>query len=159
VCVPVGIITKELLPIILSLAVWGPRLARRTVLFQFDNMSVVSTLLKDSAKNVIIMQLLCSLWFYVGYYDIKLTCELIKGAASSIADYLSRCNMSHFFSLNPLASPLLTSLSPSLLQIITIGSPDWISPYFKRLFKATTYFKDIATSTHKTYSAGIHNIT
>jgi len=134
---PVGIMAKELAPIVLSVAVWGPMLARRTVLFQCDNMSVVSALQKGSAKDVIVMQLLRSLWFFVAHHDIELTCEHIKGAANSTADHLSRCNMSHFFSLNPQASPLPTPLPPSLLQIITIGSPDWTSPHFRRLFKAT----------------------
>ena len=84
---------KELAPILLSIAVWGTTLAKKQVLFQCDNMSVVQALRKGSAKGQIVMQLLHSLWFFVAYYDIELTCVHILGAASSIADHLSRNNM------------------------------------------------------------------
>ena len=133
----VGIMAKELAPILLSIAVWGTRLVKKQVLFQCDNMSVVQALKKGSAKDYVVMQLLRSLWFFVAYYDIDLTCVHIMGAVNTTADYLSRNNMSSFFSLNPQASPLPTPLPPPLLQIVSVNSPDWTSPHFRRLFKAT----------------------
>ena len=135
--VPVGIIAKELAPILLSIAVWGPRLAKKQVLIQCDNMSVVQALRKGSAKDQIVMQLLRSLWFFVAYHDIELTCVHIMGAAKSTADHLSRNNMTCFFSFNPQASLLPTQLPPSLLQIVAVNSPDWTSPHFRKFFKAT----------------------
>ena len=65
--------------------------------------------------------------------------------------------MPYFFSLNPQASLLPTPLLPPLLQIVSVNSPDWTSPHFRRLFKATYYHQGIAASTHKTYSVGIQN--
>ena len=67
VCIPVGIMAKELAPILLSTAVWGTRLVKKQVLFQCDNMSVhvVQALKKGSAKDHIVMQLLCSLFFFI----------------------------------------------------------------------------------------------
>ena len=59
----VGIMAKELAPILLSIAVWGTRLVKKQVLFQCDNMSVVQALKKGSAKDYVVMQLLRSLWF------------------------------------------------------------------------------------------------
>ena len=126
---------KELAPILLSVAVWGTRLAKRHVLIQCDNMSVVQALNKGSGKDQVVMQLLRSLWFFVAYYDIDLTCVHIMGAANTTADHLSRNNMTCFFSLNPQASILPTSLPPPLLQIVTVNSPDWTSPHFSKLFK------------------------
>ena len=70
---------KGLAPILLSIAVRGTRLAKKQVLFQCDNMSVVQALRKGSAKDQIVMQLLRSLWFFVAYYDIELTCVHIMG--------------------------------------------------------------------------------
>ena len=133
----VGIMAKELAPILLSIAVWGTRLAKKRALFQCDNMSVVEALKKGSSKDRVVMQLLRSLWFYVAHYDIDLTCVHIMGVANTTADYLSRNNMSSFFSLNPQASTLPTPLPPSLLQIVSVNSPDWTSPHFRKLFKAT----------------------
>ena len=136
--IPVGIMAKDLAPILLSTAVWGTRLVKKRVLFQCDNMSVVQALKKGSAKDHIVMQLLRSLWFFVAYYDIELTCVHIMGAANMTADYLSQNNMSYFFSSNPQVSLLPTPLPPPLLQIVSVNSPDWTSPHFRRLFKATT---------------------
>ena len=133
----VGIMAKELAPILLSIAVWGTRLAKKRALFQCDNMSVVEALKKGSSKDRVVMQLLRSLWFYVAHYDIDLTCVHIMGVANTTADYLSRNNMSSFFSLNPQASTLPTPLPHSLLQIVSVNSPDWTSPHFRKLFKAT----------------------
>ena len=138
---PVGIMAKELAPILLSVAVWGTRIIKKHVLFQCDNMCVVQALKKGSAKDHVVMQLLRSLWFYVAYYDINLTCVHIMGAANTTANYLSRNNMSSFFSLNTQASPLPTPLPPPLLQIVSVNSPDWTSPHFRNLFKAIKHIQ------------------
>ena len=104
---------KELAPILLIVAVWGTQLAKRQVLIQCDNMSVVQDLKKGSAKDHVVMQMLRSLWFFVAYYDIDLTCVHIMGAANTTADHLSQNNMSCFFSTQ--ASILPTPFPPPLL--------------------------------------------
>ena len=125
---------KELLPIVLSCAIWGPVLARRRVLFQCNNSSVVAALQKGSAKDSIVMHLLHCLWFFVAHYDIVLTSEHIAGTDNCTADYLSRNNMHTFFSINPPASPIPTPVSPLLQQLLTVPGPDWTSATFKQLF-------------------------
>ena len=52
---------KELVPIILSTAVWGPQLHRSQVCYHCDNSSVVAALSKGS----VVMQLLHCLWFFI----------------------------------------------------------------------------------------------
>ena len=52
---------KELLSILLSIAVWGPQLQGHQVLYQCDNSSVVAAIKKGSARDVVVMQLLRSL--------------------------------------------------------------------------------------------------
>ena len=96
----VHIMAKEILPIVLSCAVWSPILARRKVLFQCDNSSVVAALQKGSAKGNVVMHLLRCLWFFVAHYDIMLVAEHIAGADNSTADHLSRNKMHAFFSIN-----------------------------------------------------------
>ena len=133
---PCTIIAKELVPIVLSTAVWGPQLAKHCVLFQCDNSGVVSALQKGSAKDPVVMNLLRCLWFFVAHYDIDLICEHIAGSYNSTADDLSRCNMLSFFSQNPSASPTPTPtpLPQPLLAITEVSGPDWTSPDFRRLF-------------------------
>ena len=98
------------------------------------------------------MQLLRSLWFYVAHYDIDLTCVHIMGVANTIADYLSRNNMSSFFSLNLQASTLPTFSTSNCfsqqprLDLTTLQEA--LQSY---------YHQGLAASTHKTYSVGTQN--
>ena len=47
---------KELVPIILSTAVWGPLLQRSQVCYHCDNSSVVAAISKDLAHDAVVMQ-------------------------------------------------------------------------------------------------------
>jgi len=49
-----NIMAKELLPILLSTAVWGPQLRGHQVLFQCDNSSVVSAVNKGSTRDAVV---------------------------------------------------------------------------------------------------------
>ena len=131
----VNIMAKELMPIIISCMVWGPHLAKRKVLFQCDNKSLVMAIQKGSTKDPITMHLLCALWFFVAFFDIDLIIELIAGVNNCAADMLSRNNMSEFLLSRPQVSLLPMALPPPLFQILTPQGPDWTSPSFGTLFK------------------------
>ena len=94
----IGIMAKELTPIILSCAVWGKLLWRQKVLFQCDNSSVVASIQKGSCKDSQVMHLLRILSFFTAYYDIELIAAHIPGVANATADHLSRNNLLLFFS-------------------------------------------------------------
>ena len=70
------------------------------------------------------MHLLLCLWFFVAHYNIVLMSEHIAGVDNCTADRLSRYNMHSFFSINPQASPIPTSVSPLLLQLLTPSGAD-----------------------------------
>ena len=133
----VHIMSKELLPIVLSCVVKGPLLARHKVPFQCDNSGVVAALQKDSARDSTVMHLLRCLWFFVAHYNIVLMSEHIAGVDNCTADHLSRHNMHSFFSINPQASPIPTPVSPLLLQLLTPLGPDWTLATFKQLSLST----------------------
>ena len=60
--------------------------------------------------------------------------EHIAGVDNCTADHhLSRHNLHGFFSINPQASPIPTSLSPLLLQLLTSLGPDGTLATFKQL--------------------------
>ena len=67
--VPQGIMAKELVPIVLSCIVWRPK---QPVLILCDNLSLVNVITKGSSKDLTVMQLLQSLWFFTTYFDILL---------------------------------------------------------------------------------------
>ena len=54
---------KELVPIVVSCAVWGSQFARPTALLQYDSLGLVTTTTKGSSKDNIAMHLPRPLWF------------------------------------------------------------------------------------------------
>ena len=133
---PVVIMVKELVPIMLACAVWGPQMARKTVLFQCDNMGVVAAVQKGTCKEQHAMHLLRCLWFFTAYYDIAISIEHIAGVRNCAADHLSRNNMQSFFLSVPQASLLPTPLPLELTEIALGSNPDWTSPAFKQQFSS-----------------------
>ena len=132
-----NITAKELVSIVLSTAVWGPQLHRSQVCYHCDNSSVVAALSKGSAHDIVVMQLLRCLWFFIAHYNIHIVCDHIAGSKNVVADHLSRNNLSSFFSSCPQASAISTPLPPALLKIVAIPGPDWTSVLFTKLFNST----------------------
>ena len=125
---------KELLPIVLSTAIWASSLTRHKVLYQCYNSSVVAAICKGSTRNTTVIQLLHSLWFFTAHYNIDLACTHIAGVANTTADHLSRNNTALFFHR---IHTLHCCLPHSLLQITSIPGPDWTSAHFSQLFIST----------------------
>ena len=97
--VPLNIMAKEMVLIVLSCSVWGPLIAKHSMLFECDNSSVVAALLNGTAKDNAVMHLLRILWFFIAHYDIELLSKHIPGVANCSANHLSRDNMQYFFLL------------------------------------------------------------
>ena len=108
---PKAIMAKELVPIVISCATWGPLLVRKSVLFQCDNTVVVAAVSKSSAKEPVVMHLLRSMWFFVAHFDISISIEQISGVCNGVADMLSRDKNSALFSFES-AGGSLSSTNP-----------------------------------------------
>ena len=64
--------SKELVPILISCAIWGTLLSSRQVLFHCDNTGVVAAVNKGSAREPLVIHLLRTLWFFVARFDIAI---------------------------------------------------------------------------------------
>ena len=131
------IMAKELVPVVIMVAVWGPLLAKQSILLQCDNLSLVTSINKGTAKQTLVMHLLCSLWFFTAHYDIVLTATHILGVTNTAADQLSRNQMSLFHLANPRAARLPAPIQASLHKILSLSGPDWASSQFRKLFRNT----------------------
>ena len=127
---------KELAPIVIGCAVWGPYLKKQHVLFQCDNNSLVTCISKGYSKDPSVMHLLRCLWFFVAFFDIYVSAEHIAGVANCAADMLSRNNVTNFFLLQSQASRLPIPLPAPLLNIITPNGQDWTSHSFSSQFSS-----------------------
>jgi len=134
---PIGIMAKELVPILFSCVVWGSKLSRLRVQFKCDNLPLVEAINKGSSKDNMVMHLLRCLWFFSAYFDISITAIHFPGVLNTLADMLSRNQVCRFLHLHPEVSFIPTFLPPSLLSLLSPHQLDWTSPAFIKLFKQT----------------------
>ena len=85
----VGIMAKELVPIVIGCAVWGPLLVKKDTELKCDNQGLVDAINKGSSKDEMVMHLLRCLWFFTAFFNIRVTATHIRGVDNSSADMLS----------------------------------------------------------------------
>jgi hypothetical protein len=123
---------KELVPVVLAAALWGPQWARQHICFHSDNMAVVSVLKSRAAKSLPIAHLLRCLAFYSAFYGFHFSAEHVPGVLNIAADAISRNATSVFL---PFTSQIPQfHISMSLHQLLVLVRPDWGSPTWTKLF-------------------------
>ena len=135
----INIMAKELVPIVVSCAVWGPLLRHKSVEFHCDNQGLVAAINKGSSKEVTGMHLIRCLWFFTAIFDIHITATHIAGIANNAADMLSRNQADKLLTAFPHTSNSPTPLPQSLCRLVSPSKLDWTSHQFRRLFKKTYY--------------------
>ena len=116
----IGIMAKELVPIILTYVVWGPYIARQHINFCCDNASlVISIINKNSSKDKLVMYLLHTLSFFVAYFNMHLTACHLPGDNNVTPDHLSRGNQHQVSQTCPSLASQPTMIPPSAIQLIS----------------------------------------
>ena len=121
------IAAKELITIVMAVALWGPYWAGKRVVGLCDNSAVVAAVNKGSARDPSLSHLLRTLAFLVAVLDISLSACHIPGSENISADALSRDIACLFLSLNPQASPISTIIPPELLELVFNQALHWTS--------------------------------
>ena len=124
----IGIMAKELVPIIFTSVTWGTMLCHHHINFQCDNEGLVVAVNKDSSKDTLVMHLLHSLWFFVVHFDIVVTATQLPRVMNTTTDHQSRGNLSSAIKSNLALSQQLTHLPLSLFQIVSPQGLDWTPP-------------------------------
>ena len=131
-------------------SVWGLRLSKCRVLFQCDNLSLVSAIANGYSRDKGVMRLLRCMWFFVACFDLDLYVEHIAGVDNTTADQLSRNQLQSFFSHHPQVSVLPTPIPPALLEIVSSADLEWTSSLFKKLFRSTITWAQHQSPGHPT---------
>ncbi len=132
------IAVKELVPIIIAAAIWGKYWSNSTVTFLSDNMAVVHSLKKGSAKDPHLSHLLRCLFFLEAHFRFEHRADHIPGKLNVAADALSRNDVTTFFSLAPqVHHPLGSKVPPSLVELLDNQGLNWIFPRWKVLLQDT----------------------
>ena len=129
------IATKELLPIVLACAMWGPHWEHRRVQVHCDNSAVVQIIHKHSSKDHTILHLLRCLHFFCAAFDINLKARHIPGVNNTSADAISRGLMQVFHRVNPGAQSQPTPVPAELWCLLVESNLDWLSPTWKLLLQ------------------------
>ena len=131
-----NITLKELVPVVLACAVWGPLWFGARVVAHVDNEAAVAVLNSGYSKEGEIMHLIRSLFFIVASYQISLSARHIPGTQNGAADAISRDNLPLFFSLLQVADRWPAPIPQALVALLVTERPDWTSAAWSRLFKS-----------------------
>ena len=121
----IHITLKELLPIVLGVAVWGSRWQGLSVSCRCDNAAVVAIVNLGRSKVDRVMHLMRCLSFFLDRWEVSLVCRHIPGVQNGAADALSRNALPSFQRMVPGASEVPTDLPDVLLECLVQGTPDW----------------------------------
>ena len=119
------ITVKELLPIVIAVALWADRWRGTTVRCLCDNAAVVAVVNSGSSKCEKVMHLMRSLFFLAVQQDITLVAQHIPGVENREADALSRNDHLFFLAQNTGAQRTATIIPQELVQALVLQRPDW----------------------------------
>ena len=143
------ITVKELAPIVVACAIWGPGWRGKTVHCLCDNAAVVAILRSGTAKHPLVMHLMRCLSFFVAFYQLYLDAKHLPGTCNEAADALSRDNLPLFMQLNPGAQSMATTIPDSLVHNLLHTTPDWFSPSWMAELLSILLFCTRSSSLHR----------
>ena len=131
------ITVKELVPIVLASAIWGHNWKGMTVRARCDNAAVVAIINSGSSRVQEAMHLMRCLAFIAAKYEFTIFATHIPGVNNVLADALSQNNESLFHSLHPQANQSPTPIPASLLDLLIVEKPDWLSTHWTQLWNSS----------------------
>ena len=131
------LIVKELLPIVLSCAIWGGYWRGKTVKCLCDNVAVVAIINSGRSKDDRAMHLMRCLTFFLAHHSTNIFAEHLPGKDNVAADALSRDNLPLFHQQVQWAAQLPTQLPQELILALVTHQPDWTSPKWRSWFNTT----------------------
>ena len=126
------ITVKELLPIVLAVALWGAEWKGMSICCQCDNAAVIAILRSGSYKNKLAMHLVRSLFFLAAKRGVVLAGVHIPGKENGPADALSRNKPDVFLTQIPFAQQEQSAIPPELVRLLVTDRPDWTSRNWTR---------------------------
>ena len=129
--------SKEMVPVVIAVALWGAAWQSSSVLVRSDNIAVVCAISSGAAKDPLLMHLLRCLHFFLARFDISLVAKHIAGVHNTAADALSRDKLVSFFQCVPQANQLPTPVPLPLMEMLLHCRPDWLSTAWRTMFLTT----------------------
>lgn len=112
----VSIAAKELLPIVVAVAIWGELWSGSVVLCHCDNQAAVAAVRGGYCRDPAMAHMLRCLFFLEAKFNITLTAVHVPGVQNGVADAISRNKLNVFFDLVPQASKVACQVPPGLVE-------------------------------------------
>ena len=125
--------TKELTPIVIAAAAWGHYWRGKSIKVLSDNSAAVAAINNQFSRVQEMAHMLRCLAFICGCFQIQISVAHVPGVHNTMADALSRNNMTLFRSLCPQASGMATTIPSSLIQLLLVEKTDWTSEHWTTL--------------------------
>jgi hypothetical protein len=133
----VHITLKQLVPIVVVVAVWSHRWLGRTIGCRCDNAAVVAIDRSGSSRDPSAIHFMQCLFFFTAHYEIVLAPAHIPGRHNEAADHLFRDALSSFIQLVPEAKTRRTPLRKELMDALVVVQPDWTSATWRSVLQGT----------------------
>jgi hypothetical protein len=130
----INIAVKEMVPVVISVAIWGREWAKSLLSVKTDNMAVVHALTAGTAKDPLLMHLLCCLHFFTATGQIGIRARHVPGVLNTAAYALSQNKMTVFFASIPQVHREVVRVPPPLLDMLLHQRPDWTLPAWRKMF-------------------------
>ena len=127
----VHITAKELVPSIISVAVWGRKLQGTAIQCRCDHAAVVAVINSGRIKDALVMHLMLCLFFFQAVFSLSLHAVHLLGKVNIAADCLSRDNLPQFLQQVPTTSPIQPHCRWSCSMPLIHHRPDWTSKNWK----------------------------
>ncbi len=125
---------KELLPIVIGGALWGPQWRNLGVVVQCDNQGAVAVVNTGYSKVPQLMHLVRCLFFIRATFQFTLRAIYIPGQENILADAISRDNLNVLFSQVPEAKQGRCMVPQQLVDVLVGVQPDWASQVWSQQF-------------------------
>lgn len=132
-----SIAVKELVPVVIAAALYGSQWKGKVVQFVVDNTAVVEVLNSTFCRDSHLMHLTRLMVFLASYHNFWFTAKHIAGKENTLADALSRNNVSFFLSQVPRA-PQEQPRIPGALVTLLAQNLSWISTAWTQQFNIIT---------------------
>ena len=131
------IAVKELVPIVVALAVWGQGWSRCRVLCHCNNTAAVAAVRSRYSRHPVMAAILRCMLFFEAKFSCTLAATHIAGVLNDRADDLSRNRSAIFLSKVKGADPHPTRIPPTLLSLLLDPKASWTSPHWIERFESS----------------------
>ena len=122
-----GITPKELVPIIMSCAIWGPQWRQSSILVHCDNEGAVAVVNSGYSRVEKIMHLLRCLFFIQAQFGMEVRAVHVPGKDNMLADAISCYNLSVLSLQMPEVEAKGEAIPEELVKLLLKERPDWTS--------------------------------